>query len=378
MAILHLNHSGAGLPSSETTAAIVNHLSLEAQIGPMEAGTVAADAIKNTYLAAAKLLGCSPDEVAFGSSHGQLYGNLISAISLSKGDTVLVSRQEWIGNVLSLQRCAQLDGASLSLLASDELSAVDPVALLASLTPNVRIVALTWIGAGSTLINPAAAIGAAIREASSSAFFIIDASQALGQIPIDVTELRCDALIGCGRKFLRGPRGTALAYVSPRLAAELIPRGIDNHSSTLRNGSVVVANSARALEFGETSVALQLGLGKALDQALDLGVDNIRLQLDHKAELLRKALAGVQNLRLLDLGKCKSASVTFAIDGMSCATVKQRLGKRANIGMNGLNYTPYDMAMRGITELLRASVHLSTTDDDIAFFADAIKQIQLH
>lgn len=378
MAILHLNHSGAGLPSSETTATIVNHLSLEAQIGPMEAGTVAADAIQGTYLAASKLLGCSPDEIAFGSSHGQLYGNLISAIPLSKGDEVLISRQEWTGNVLSLQRCVELSGASLSLMASDELSAVDPVALLERLTPKVRIVAFTWIGAGSTLINPAAAVGAAIRRASSSAFFIIDASQAIGQLPINVSELGCDALIGCGRKFLRGPRGTALANVSPRLAAELRPRSIDNHSSTLGKGSVIVANSARALEFGETSVALQLGLGKAIDQALDLGVDNIRLQLDHKAELLRKALAGVQNLRMLDLGKCKSASVTFAVDGMSCATVKQRLDKRANIGMNGPNYTPYDMAMRGITELLRASVHLSTTDDDIALFADAIRSIQLH
>lgn len=44
----------------------------------------------------------------------------------------------------------------------------------------------------------------------------------------------------------------------------------------------MVAQSARAFEFGEESVALKLGLGKAIEQALDLGMDRIRLKLDQK------------------------------------------------------------------------------------------------
>lgn len=268
MSVVHFNHSGAGLPSPETVQVIVDHLRLEAERGPMEAGAGASDALHRTYQAAAKLLGCSLQDIAFGTSHGQLYGNLIASIPLSPGDRILVSRQEWIGNVLCLQRSADLNGATLSLMASDDTSAVDTVALGQSLSPVTRIVALTWVGAGSALINPAAAIGAAIRQAGSSAFFIIDASQAIGQIPIDVAELGCDALIACGRKFLRGPRGTALAYISPRLAEELVPRSIDNLSSTLSDGNVAVAKSAQVFEFGEESVALKLGLGKAIEQGV--------------------------------------------------------------------------------------------------------------
>ncbi len=376
MSVVHFNHSGAGLPSPETVQVIVDHLRLEAERGPMEAGVLASASISNTYQAAAKLLGCSPQDIAFGTSHGQLYGNLIASIPLSPGDKILVSRQEWIGNVLCLQRSADLNGASLSLMASDETSAVDPVALGQSLSPDVRIVALTWVGAGSALINPAAAIGAAIRQAGSSAFFVIDASQAIGQIPIDVTELGCDALIACGRKFLRGPRGTALAYISPRLADAIVPRSIDNVSATLSDGNVVVAQSARAFEFGEESVALKLGLGKAIEQALDLGVDHIRLELDQKAALLRRSLAEVPGVKLLDLGDSKGAAVTFVIDGLSCGSVKQRLADQGiNIGMNGPGYTPYDMSIRGISELLRASVHLSTTDEDIALMVKAVRSI---
>ncbi len=376
MSVLHFNHSGAGLPSPETVQVIVNHLRLEAERGPMEAGALASDASNMVYKTAAQLLGCSSQHVAFGTSHGQLYGNLIASIPLAPGDKVLVSRQEWIGNVLCLQRSANLNGASLSLMASDDTSAVDPVALGKSLSPDVRIVALTWIGAGSALINPAAAIGAAIRQAGSSAFFIIDASQVIGQVPINVAELGCDALIACGRKFLRGPRGTALAYISPRLASEIVPRNIDSLSSTLRDGNVEVANSAQAFEFGEESVALKLGLGKAIEQALDLGVDHIRLALDQKAGALRQALAELPRVKLLDRGNNKGAAVTFAIDGLPCATAKQRLSEQGiNIGMNGPGYTPYDMSMRGISELLRASVHLNTTDEDIALIVNAIRSI---
>ncbi|MBA8841097.1 aminotransferase class V-fold PLP-dependent enzyme [Ochrobactrum sp. RH2CCR150] len=376
MSVVHFNHSGAGLPSPETVQVIVDHLRLEAERGPMEAGARASDAIHRTYQAAAKLLGCSPQDIAFGTSHGQLYGNLIASIPLSPGDKILVSRQEWIGNVLCLQRSADLNGATLTLMASDDTSAVDTVALGQGLSPVTRIVALTWVGAGSALINPAAAIGAAIRQAGSSAFVIIDASQAIGQIPIDVAELGCDALIACGRKFLRGPRGTALAYISPRLAEELVPRSIDNLSSTLSDGNVAVAKSAQVFEFGEESVALKLGLGKAIEQALDLGIDRIGQDLAHKAVTLRQTLAEVPGVKLLDLGDSKGAAVTFAIDGLPCALVKQRLADQSiNIGLNGPGYTPYDMSIRGISELLRASVHLSTSDDHIALLVNAIRSI---
>lgn len=129
-------------------------------------------------------------------------------------------------------------------------------------------------------------------------------------------------------------------------------RSIDNVSSTLSTGNVVVANGARAFEFGEESVALKLGLGKAIEQTLALGVDRIRLDLDHKASVLRRTLAEMPGVQLLDLGHNKGAAVTFVIDSLPCTNVKQHLADQGiNIGMNGPGYTPYDMSIRGISEL---------------------------
>lgn len=377
MPLIHFNHSGAGLPSPQTVQAIIDQLRLEAEMGPMEASHLVAEKKAETYELAARLLNCSPQQIAFGTGHGQLFGDIVSAIPLEAADEILVSRQEWMGNIACLQNAANLTGATVKMMASDDTTAVDVDALRSALSADVRIVALTWIGASSTLVNPAAAIGRVLRETGSSAFFIIDASQAIGQIPIDVQELGCDALTACGRKFLRGPRGTGLAYISPRLAAKAVLRKIDNFTVVWDSKNCTsLTGSARAFEIGEESVALRLGLGKAMEQALENGIANIQSELGRKSTRLRHALASVTGVRVMDLGNHKSASVTFTVDGLTCASVKQNLaGQNIAIGMNGREYTPFDLDIRGISELLRASVHLSTTDNEIESLVEAIRQI---
>lgn len=376
MPVVHFNHAGAGLPSPETLQAMTEQLHLEAEHGPMEASAMVSKQQACFYDLAARLLSAAPDDIVFGTGHGQLFGDIVSAIPLMAEDKILVSRQEWMGNIACLQNAANLSAASLSVMASDESTAVDVEALKHALSPNVRIVALTWIGASGALINPAAAIGRAIHDTGSSAFYLIDASQAVGQVPVDVQELGCDALVACGRKYLRGPRGTALAYISPRLAKAAIPRKIDNFPQGWHAEDAEPAHTAKVFEIGEASVALKLGLGEAIRQALECGIANTREALDQKASRLRLALGSIPAIRVLDLGREKSACITFLVNGVSCAAVKAALANQGiTIGMNGRGYTPYDLDMRGIPELLRASVHMSTTDQDIEKLVAAIVAI---
>lgn len=375
-ALTHFNHAGASPPAPETVEVIARHLSLEVEKGPMEAGTAVADRIETGYAYAARLIGCEPTEIAFGTGHGQLYGDILASVPLKAGDRILVSRQEWVGNILAVKRVCEMTGASMSVMPWDETTAVDVEAVSACLTPEVKIVALTWVGASGALINPAASLGQALRRANSNAFYIVDASQALGQLPVDVTKVGCDALIACGRKYLKGPRGTALAYVSPRFAAALSPRSVDDHSARLDGERVVIDQNAKVLETAECAVALRLGLVDALEKVLSRNASDTREKLDALATLLRDGLRNVPGVAVLDCGKEKAAMATFAVEGVSCQRVKELLaGRGFTVGKNGIGYTPIDMRMRGITEILRASVHLSTSQADIDNLVEAVRDV---
>ena len=76
--------------------------------------------------------------------------------------------------------------------------------------------------------------------------YILDACQAVGQMPVDVSRLHCDYLAGTARKFLRGPRGIGFLYVSDRaLAAGAYPLTVDMHGADLERPGRILAHARR-------------------------------------------------------------------------------------------------------------------------------------
>ena len=371
----HFNHAGASLPPRRVTEAIIDHLMLESTRGPMEAAALVADELAMFRANAAKFIGAGEGEVAFGGSGSALWGNVFAALPpLGSGDRILVGRQEWGGNVASMQRAASRAGASIEIIPCREDGSVDPNALSTMIDEKVRLISLTWLPANGGLINDAEAIGR-IANAAGVPYFV-DAGQALGQLPIDVSRIGCDVLKAAGRKYVRGPRGTALVYVRSRFLEKLDPGFVDVSSGPLVNGKVELRKDARLFETSEAPISLLLGLGAAIALALELGVEAIQARIALLATQLREGLKRIPGVKVRDLGTKQSGLVSFTVEGVSASVVRNRLAEKSiSIGANGIPYTPFDMTARGLQEIARASVSYFNTAAEVDGLVHAVEQI---
>lgn len=368
----HFNHSGCSLPPLQVTRAVTEHLEREALYGPSEMGFVVAEQVQATRRAAAQLLNASEEEVALTGSGSQGWGLAFSSLPpLHAGDRILIGRHEWGGNLSTIHRAAERVGARVEVVPCEDDGCISPEGLAAMIDERVRLIALTWLPATNGLINSAAAIGKIARNAGIPYF--VDAGQALGQLPVDVEAIGCDVLKGAGRKFLRGPRGTALLYVRRSFLDTLETPYLDVLSGPWKDGAPNPRNDARRFETSENAFALQIGLGEAIRYALALGIEAIRDRIDVLAADLREQLSAVACVRIHDGGQAKSGIVSFTVDGLSPQDVRRALlAEKINVAVVPAAYTPLDMMARGLSEVLRASVSYFTTHEEIGLLTSAI------
>ncbi|MBB1623688.1 aminotransferase class V-fold PLP-dependent enzyme [Achromobacter sp. UMC71] len=373
---VHFNHAGASLPSAATLDAIQAHLRREAEQGPMEAGVAARALTDKARSLAARLLNAQPDEIALTGGNSPGWGAAFAALGPWRdGDRILVGRHEWGGNLAAMRLATRGADVSIETIPSDDSGCVDPEALQTMLDARVRLIALTWLPANGGLINPAAAIGRVARQAGVPYF--VDAAQAVGQLPVDVAEVGCDVLSGAGRKALRGPRGTGLLYVRRDFLPRLTPAFVDTYSAPLdADGQPRLRGDAARFESAEASLALRCGQANALQEALDIGLDAIRAQIDATAGALRTELAAIAGIDVLDQGRERSGLVSFNLAGQEASAVQRTLAAQGIvIGSNGVPYTPLDMNARGLAQIARASVSYLTSADDIDRLLQALRTL---
>lgn len=374
--VIHFNHAGASLPSQATLDAIIEQLRLEALCGPMEAADQSVQARARS--AAALLLNANTENIAFASSGSAAWGMAFNALGpWQDGERILVGRHEWGGNLACIAGAVSA-GARLEVIPCDETGAVSVSALQQMIDPKVKLIALTWLPANGGLINPAEAIGAVARQHGIPYF--IDAGQALGQLPCDVQALNCDVLKGAGRKFLRGPRGTALMYIKPGFLERLVPGHLDVLSAPWNGEGFSVRDDARRFETSEVSVALLAGLANALEEFNHLGATRIRQRIEGLSGQLRERLESVSGLTLHNLGLANQQSglVAFTLKGWDSVELKQRLAQRGiNIGANGVAYTPLDMQARGLDSIARIAVSYLNTEEEMDVLLNALNELSL-
>ena len=161
-----------------------------------------------------------------------------------------MSQAEYASNVIPMLQVARRVGATVETIPDDADGVLDVEALRTMLDERVKVVAVTHAPSHERPPQPRRGDRARIRESGSDAWYILDACQSVGQMPLDVDAIGCDLLSATGRKFLRGPRGTGFLALSAR-ALELEPALLDLHAATwVDDQEYVVAEGASRYERG--------------------------------------------------------------------------------------------------------------------------------
>lgn len=373
--VVHFNNAGSALPPEQVVDTVVAHLRREAAIGGYEASAEAGPRLDAVYDSIARLIGGRADQIAVIENATRAWDMAVYGYPFQAGDRVITARSEYVSNVVALLQLRERHGIEIVLIDDDEHGQLDLAALEAELGRGAAMVAITHVPTSGGLVNPAAEVGALC--AAHDTFYVLDACQSAGQVPLDVDALGCDVLSSTGRKYLRGPRGTGFLWVSDRALERIEPPFLDLHAAEWTGDEAYeIRGDARRFENWETYYAGKLGLGAAIDYALDLGIEASTERLQVLGAELRGRLDELPRVAVHDKGIHRGGIVTFDVAGTEAVVVEAALrDQHMNTSTSTPGHARYDLAARGLGPIVRASVHYYNTTDEIDRFVTAVASL---
>lgn len=363
---LFFNSAGASLMPQPVVQAMQDYLQLETQLGGYEVERLRRAQIDRLYTETARLLNTLPDHIAFAYSATHATFQALSAIPFREGDTILTTTNDYVSNqlaFLSMQQRLGIKLVRINDLPNGDLDLTHAEELIRTHRP--VLVAITHIPTNSGLVLPAEKMGRLCRQ--YDVWYLLDAAQSAGQLPLDVTRIQPDFLVATGRKFLRGPRNTGFLYVSDRvLEAGLFPLYIDRRAANWTEpDNYFLQPSARRFEPQEISL-LSVGLAEAVGYANQVGIAAIAQQNHHLMHRLRMGLQALDGVTLLDRGSCQSNILTFYTPNQSLAALDAVLRqKRVVFTVQDPGAALIDFSRKGTDWLVRLSPHYFNTLDEI-------------
>ena len=260
--MIYLNAASHGLCDSAVRARMIAYLQREDQIGPAKAEREAQDEMTGARAMAARAIGASEADVMLLGTTTIGWNAAVRALPLADR-RVLVAPGEWTSDVAVLARM----GARIEVMPTDETGDLDVSAIAGLIDDDLAAICAPQVCSLTGETYCLSRIGALPRP--HGCLFIVDAAQSLGQLPVSVADLGADILAATTRKWIRGPRDTALLYVAPQVFEQMAPNPAPRIAG-LSGGGQSIADKPGIARFspGDGFAPLRLGLGVALSQFL--------------------------------------------------------------------------------------------------------------
>jgi cysteine desulfurase/selenocysteine lyase len=280
---IFLNHASTGPTPERTRSAVHEFNDRRASMFRLADAELQAT-LSGARQRAARLINASVEEIGLATNTSFGLNLAARMLPFAPGDVVLVSDGEFPANVFPWKGLADR-GVRMELLPVTPEGWPDEARMLERMgDPAVRCLAVSLVQFHTGYQVDLARLGEAAR--ATGTFLVVDAIQALGQIPFDVQETPVDILACGGQKWLLSPWGSGFFYVRRELIGTLVSpfagwsafHGTENFT-TLCDYSGALRDDARRFELVTLPFQDLLGLSRSLDLLDELGVDRIRAHL---------------------------------------------------------------------------------------------------
>lgn len=318
-----------------------------------------------------------PEEIIFSKNASESLNLLAYSYgldNLKKGDDVVISIMEHHSNLVPWQFVTQKTGSELKYMYINDEFELSKEEIESKITDNTKIVGITHVSNVLGTINNVKEI---IKYAhKKGAVVIVDASQSIPHMKIDVQDLDADFLVFSGHKMF-APLGIGVLYGKRELLNKMNPFLMGGDMiEYVHEQKTTFAPLPNKFEAGTQNVEGVVGLGAAIDYINSIGYDKIQ---EHDREIVEYAREKLSKLDYLDIymtpnAKNHSAVISFNIKGVHPHDVASILDSENVCVRSGNHCAQPLMRFLGIDSTCRASFYIYNTKEDVDRLVDGIEK----
>ena len=328
----------------------------------------------NTRKKVAKFLNAKrSEEIIFTSGATSSLNIAIYGMSsvLKKGDTILTTYLEHASNILPLFKIAKEKEVNIKYIPLNEDGTFNIDNYVKCFDSSVKMVVLTYVSNVLGYINPIKEICDIAHE--HNALVLVDGAQGVPHLKVDVTDLDLDFISFSAHKML-GPSGMGVLYGKYDLLKQMSPvfYGGGANARFDKDGNVILKEVPEVFEAGTPNIEGVLGLSSAIDYLNSLGMENIEKYDNYLIKYMMDKITKLDNVTVYN----KNADVaicSFNVNGIFAQDVGSYLNKNHIAVRTGNQCAKILHNVTGNDQIIRASMYLYNTTEEIDRFVDVIK-----
>ena len=299
-------------------------------------------------------------ELAFTRNTTEGINTIARSLLFKKGDEIIISSEEHIGGSAPWLALRNDIGVKIILVDLDLSGKTNFERIKSLVTKKTKAICISHVTCTTGMILPVKKVIELCRK--NNIYSIIDGAQAVGMIPVDISQLNPDFYVASGHKWLMGPKGTGILFINNRIITQYDPHYVGSYSDSkfdLKNLTLEYRETAERIEYGTRNAPLILGLGEAAKFMEEIGIEVVSSRGKELATYFRNEISSHPQIEVLSPSDKKyfNSIMTFRIKNIDNIAFSRKLQKTHSVFLRGIHENNYNA--------LRASFHIQNSKKEV-------------